>query len=54
MRIGIPRGYFYYNCCSFIKVLLEGTGAEIIFGPENNDEVLERGEKSRLMRPACR
>lgn len=43
MRLGIPRGYFYYEYFSFINQLFQNSGTEIVFGDENNDAILKKG-----------
>ena len=52
MRLGIPRGFFYYDYISFIKKLFSDTETEVVVGEENNDEVLARGS-SLAVDEAC-
>lgn len=47
MRIGIPRGQFYYDCFGFIQRLFDAENdiddIELVFGPENDEEILRVG-----------
>lgn len=43
MRLGIPRGYFYYDYYLFIDRLFRRSGVEIIFGEESNESILKKG-----------
>lgn len=45
MLLGIPRGYFYYDYYLFIKRLFYNSGTEIVFGRENNESILKKGEE---------
>lgn len=44
MLVGIPRGYFYYDYYLFIKRLFYNSGISIVFGPENDENILKKGE----------
>lgn len=47
MRIGIPRNHFYYDCFGFIQRLFDTESdtddIEVVFGPENDEEILGIG-----------
>lgn len=45
MLLGIPRGYFYYDYYLFIKRLFYNSGIEVIFGCENDEDILRKGEE---------
>lgn len=45
MRLGIPRGFFYYDYISFMRRLFSGTGVEIVVGGENDDRILAEGNR---------
>lgn len=45
MLAGLPRGYFYYSYSDFMDTLFDGTDVEIAAGPENSDDILERGSR---------
>ncbi|MDO4545332.1 MAG: acyl-CoA dehydratase activase-related protein [Bacillota bacterium] len=45
MRLGIARGFFYYDYMLFLKTLFQGTSIETVMGGENNEEILERGSR---------
>ena len=45
MRLGIPRGFFYYDYLSFARQLFQGTDIELITGQESDEALLERGSR---------
>ena len=45
MILGIPRGYFYYDYFLFVTRLFYNSGVKIVFGCENNENVLKKGEE---------
>jgi len=45
MRLGIPRGYFYYEYLEFIRMIFEGTDIELVEGYENNESIFAAGSE---------
>jgi len=45
MRLGIPRGYFYYEYLEFIRMIFEGTDIELVEGYENNESIYAAGSE---------
>ncbi len=45
MRLGIPRGYFYYEYLEFIRMIFAGTDIELVEGCENNENILNAGNR---------
>lgn len=45
MLLGIPRGHFYYDYYLFTEQLFRDSGIEIVYGCENNEDTLKRGEE---------
>lgn len=43
MFIGIPRGAFYYEYYGFMKRLFCDSGIEIVEGPNNDEQILSKG-----------
>ncbi|MDO4487126.1 MAG: acyl-CoA dehydratase activase-related protein [Bacillota bacterium] len=43
MRLGIPRGYFYYDYYLFIETLFHDSETELVFGEPNNEEIMQSG-----------
>ncbi len=45
MRLGVPRGLFYYDYKKFITLLFEDTETELVWGEENSDDILSAGSR---------
>lgn len=45
MRLGVPRGLFYYDYIEFIKLLFDSTEIKLVWGEENNDDTLLAGSR---------
>lgn len=45
MKIGIPRGLYFYKYYPFTKAFLTELGTEIIVSPETNKEILDMGSR---------
>lgn len=43
MFLGIPRSTFYYEYYGFIRRLFYDSGVEVVEGPENDEDVLSKG-----------
>lgn len=43
MRLGIPRGFFYYDYIDFIKRIFAGTDVELVVGRRNDEDTLSAG-----------
>jgi predicted nucleotide-binding protein (sugar kinase/HSP70/actin superfamily) len=43
MKIGIPRALFYWKKPYFWETFFENLGIEVIFSPETNKEIVEKG-----------
>jgi len=52
LRVGIPRGLFYYRDFPFWKTFFEELGAEVLISPKTNAKILEEGI-SRLTGDVC-
>lgn len=48
MILGIPRGAIYYDYISFIRTLFKDTDITLKEGPENNENILERGSAATV------
>ena len=48
MILGIPRGAMYYDYISFIRTLFKDTDITLKEGPENNENILERGSAATV------
>ncbi|MFZ5353179.1 MAG: acyl-CoA dehydratase activase-related protein [Bacillota bacterium] len=45
MKVGIPRGMYFYKYYPFAKAFLEELGAEVVPSPETTKEILDNGVK---------
>jgi predicted nucleotide-binding protein (sugar kinase/HSP70/actin superfamily) len=45
IKIGVPRGMYFYKYYPFTKTFLTELGAEIISSPQTNKEILDMGSK---------
>lgn len=45
VRVGIPRGMYFYKYYPFAKTFLEELGAEVVPSPETTKEILDSGVK---------
>lgn len=43
MKIGLPRGLYYYKFDTFLERFLEGLGAEVVSTPDTNKNILVDG-----------
>lgn len=43
MRIGVPRGFFYYTYRPFLEAFLEGAGIQACYCRPTDQEILQRG-----------
>ena len=43
MRLGIPRGYFYYDYIKFMRILFAGSDIELVTGNENDEHIMKKG-----------
>ncbi len=46
LKIGVPRGLYFYKHYPFTKTFLTELGAEIIVSPETNKEILDTGARN--------
>ena len=45
MRLGVPRGLFYYDYMKFLMKLFDDTDVQLIWGDENSDYILKEGSR---------